>query len=303
VSDERLLIVGTGAMGCLFAGLLADVGEVILLGTWKEGIEAVRSHGVRLLTAAGERRLPVGATDDPQEVAGVGQALVLVKAWQTPRAGTQLVGCLAPDGVALSLQNGLGNWEVLRAALGEARAAVGVTRTGATMLAPGVVRVGGLGPTTLGENPRLDRLRHRLKAAGLDVEQVDDPTGALWGKLAVNAGINPVSALLRLCNGELTERPGAREVMRQAATEVQGVAEALGIALPFADAAAEAESAARASGNNQSSMLQDVLRGARTEIDAINGVVVRMAETVGAPTPINRMLWRLVSALTEGSPG
>lgn len=300
MNDDRLLIVGTGAMACLFAGLLAEVADVTLLGTWATGVQALRSGGVRLQTEAGERTMRVRATDDPRTCAGVRRALVLVKAWQTPRAAVQLGQCLAPDGVALSLQNGLGNWETLCEGLGDVRAAAGVTRMGATLLAPAVVSTGGRGLTSLGAHPRLGEVQRLLQSAGLEVERVDDLASLLWGKLAVNAGINPVSALLRLRNGELPERPGARAVMRQAATEAQAVAEAIGIALPFADAAAQAESAARASGNNQSSMLQDVLRGARTEIDAINGAVVRMAETAGAQAPVNRLLWQLVSALNEG---
>ena len=292
-----MLIVGTGAMACVFAGLLAGRSEVVLLGTWPEGIEAVNASGIRLLTDDGERTLRVLATDDPRACFGVRQALVLVKAWQTARAAAQLKQCLAQEGVALSLQNGLGNWEALRMALGEARAAAGVTRMGATLLAPGVVRLGGRGPTTLGNHPRLDPLQRRLRLAGLEVERVDDLEGILWGKLAVNAAINPVAALLRLSNGEIAARAGARAVMRGAAAEVQAVAEAAGIRLPFGDAAEQAEAAARASAGNLSSMLQDVLRGARTEIDAINGAVVRAAGTVGADAPINRTLWHLISAL------
>jgi len=297
VNNERLLIVGTGAMACLFAGVLADVAEVMLLGTWAAGVQTMRSAGVRLQTEAGERILRVGATDDPGTCVGVRQALVLVKAWQTPRAAAQLKECLAPDGVALSLQNGLGNWEALRDCLGEERVAAGVTRMGATLLAPGVVRLGGRGPTTVGDHPRLGPLQERLQAAGLEVERVEDLASVLWGKLAVNAAINPVAALLRLSNGEIAARPGARAVMRGAAAEVQAVAEAAGILLPFPDAAEQAELAARASADNQSSMLQDVLRGARTEIDAINGAVVRAAGSVGADAPINRTLWHLIAAL------
>lgn len=300
MKDERVLIVGTGAMGCVFAGLLAERSEVVLLGTWPEGIQAVNTSGIRLLTNGGEQTVRVLATDDPRACLGVRQAIVLVKSWQTARAAAQLKQCLAQDGVALSLQNGLGNWDVLRMALGEARAAAGVTRMGATLLAPGVVLLGGRGPTTLGNHPRLSPLQRRLRSAGLDIERVDDLEGVLWGKLAINAAINPVAALLRLPNGELARRPAARAVMRQAATEVEAVAEALGIRLPFPDAAEQAEAAARASADNHSSMLQDVLRGARTEIEAINGAVVRMAETAGAQAPVNRLLWQLVSAL--GSP-
>ncbi len=298
MADEPVLIVGTGAMACLFAGLLSSRAEVTLLGTWSEGVEALRSGGIQLETEAGRQACRVRATQDPAACAGMRLALVLVKAWQTPRAARQLAQCLAADGVALSLQNGLGNLEALQGALGEERSAAGVTRMGATLLGPGHVRLGGRGPTILGEHRRIGPPVVLLRGAGLAIERVADLEGALWGKLAVNAGINPVAALLRLSNGEIVARPGAADVMRRAAREAQAVAEALGIRLPFPDAGEQAEQAALASADNQSSMLQDVLRGARTEIDAINGAVVRSGQPFGIPTPVNHNLWRLVSSLT-----
>jgi 2-dehydropantoate 2-reductase len=284
--------------------MLVDSADVLLLGSWREGIQALNSSGIRLISESGERTVRVAATDDPRACADVRMALVLVKAGQTARAAAQLQDCLASDGVALSLQNGLGNWERLSQVLGESRAAAGVTRMGATLVAPGIIRSGGRGLTTLAAHPRLDPLYRLMQSAGLPLEWVDDLTAALWGKLAVNAAINPVAALLRLRNGELTERPGARAVMDQAAGEAQAVAEALGIRLPYPGAAEQARLAAQASAGNQSSMLQDVLRGVPTEIDAINGAVVRAAEAAGVPAPVNRTLWRLVSALAPGeTPG
>ncbi|MCJ7512576.1 MAG: 2-dehydropantoate 2-reductase [Anaerolineales bacterium] len=298
MNDEAVLVVGTGAMACLFAGLLSAQAEVVMLGTWSEAVRAIRSGGVRLESEAGLQTCRPSATDNPRDCLGVRQALVLVKAWQTPRAAAQLAECLAPEGVALSLQNGLGNLEALGAALGDERAAGGVTRMGATLLGPGRVRVGGRGPTTVADHRRIGSLDRYLRAAGLEVERVADVTSVVWGKLAVNAGINPVAALLRVMNGEVAARPGAAAIVRQAAQEVQAVARALGIELPFEDAGEQALAAARASAENQSSMLQDVLRGARTEIDAINGAVVRLAQAAGAQAPVNQVLWRLVSALT-----
>lgn len=298
MSDERVLIVGSGAMACLFGGLLASVAEVTLLGTWKEGVQAVRSGGIRLEDEKGVRTVHVLATDDPAMCAGSPQALVLVKAWQTGRAAQQLEAALAPDGLALTLQNGLGNLEILQRRLGVERVACGVSRRGATLVGPGHIRIGGSGPTVLEQDARLDGLAELFEQAGLKVERVEDANAAIWGKLAVNAGINPLAALLRVTNGALAEQPQAQSVMRQAALEVQAVAAALGIALPYADAGEEAVRAAMASAHNLSSMLQDVLRGARTEVDAINGAVVGVGEEVGVETSVNRVLWELVTALT-----
>ncbi|MGZ6989381.1 MAG: ketopantoate reductase family protein, partial [Thermoanaerobaculia bacterium] len=176
-----------------------------------------------------------------------------------------------------------------------ARAHLGVTAVGATLLGPGHVRTGGDGPTQIA-GP--DLLAEVLRSAGFDSRAVDAAQGAslAWGKLAVNAGINALSAILNVPNGELLARPEARRLMEQAANEVAAVARAKGIALPFADAAAEARRVAAATASNLSSMLQDVRRGAPTEVEAINGAVVREGVRAGVPTPVNEELRRLVAA-------
>jgi 2-dehydropantoate 2-reductase len=129
---------------------------------------------------------------------------------------------------------------------------------------------------------------------------VADPDGLLWGKLAINAAINPLTALLGVENGALLERPAARVLLRELACETAAVAAALGIRLPQADPAAAAESVAQKTAANRSSMLQDIERGAPTEIDAICGAIVRAGEQAGVPTPVNRTIWRLVKAVEEG---
>jgi 2-dehydropantoate 2-reductase len=207
-----------------------------------------------------------------------------------------LAECLAPSGVALTLQNGLGNLEALQQVLGAERAALGVTTTGATLLGPGLVRVGGTGPTYIGHHPRLEPYVPLFRQAGFEVEVEGDVESLLWGKLAVNAGINPLTALLRLVNGALVDEPEARALMGEAAQETAVVATALGVDLPYVDAALQAEEIARRTGSNRSSMLQDILRGAPTEIDAINGAVADTGERLGVATPVNRTLWRLVRA-------
>ncbi|MCW5875529.1 MAG: 2-dehydropantoate 2-reductase [Anaerolineales bacterium] len=298
-NPELVLIVGTGALGCLFAARLAAAGHPVgLLGTWPEGIEALNRDGVTLLDAAGgAQNWPVRASTQPADFAGSRLALVLVKAWQTGRAAAQLAECLAPDGLALTLQNGLGNREALAAALSEARVAYGVITAGATLVAPGQVRRGGEGRITLAAQPGLERLATILAAAGFEVQQAEDVAGLAWSKLAINAAINPLSALLGVPNGELLARPSARQLCRQLAQEVAAVAAAQGIALTHADPAAAAEEVAGRTAGNLSSMLQDVRRGAPTEIDAICGAVVRAARAAGQPAPVNETVWKLVSAL------
>jgi 2-dehydropantoate 2-reductase len=136
-----------------------------------------------------------------------------------------------------------------------------------------------------------------LQKAGFLVEVVPDPVSLLWGKLVINAAINPLTALLRVTNGALLERPAARELMREASLEAASVARMQGITLPYPDPVLAVEEVARNTSANVSSMLQDVLRGTITEIDSINGAIVRIGEQLGVPTPIHRMFWQLVSSL------
>jgi 2-dehydropantoate 2-reductase len=294
--SDAILILGTGALATLFAARLAAAGvSVSMLGAWPEGLAALREKGVQV--DGDDGAFPVYATDDPAECKDCRLALVLVKAWQTERAARQLSACLAEDGVALTLQNGLGNDTILARAIGLPRVARGVTTLGAALLAPGLVRPGGEGPVTLEAHARLPALEGLLKRAGFTVNMVADVQSLVWGKLVVNSAINPLTALLRVKNGELLETPAALGLMKDLAYETAGVAKALGVRLPFDNPQGAVEEVAQRTAANQSSMLQDVLRGAPTEIDAINGAVVRLAEENHLPVPVNRTVWSLVKAL------
>jgi len=292
------LIVGTGALATLFAARLSAAGHsVTMLGTWKSGLDALRKTGARLVDSNGmERIYRVRATDDPLECAGARYALVLVKAWQTERAARQLRQCLAEDGLAVTLQNGLGNRETLARDLGEARVLLGSTTTGATLLGPGLVRAGGEGVISIERNQAAGPLEAALQSAKFNLQVVDDAQSLVWGKLVINAAINPLTALLRVANGELLTRPAAREVMGALARETAAVAEAERVHLPFGNPVHAAEDVARKTAANHSSMFQDIRRGAPTEIDAICGAVTRRGEHHGVATPYNRACWKLVRA-------
>jgi len=296
---NNILIVGTGALASLFAARLTQAGyKITMLGTWQEGLNALNQNGVRLMDANGdEHSYPVHATDDPRECMDVKHAIVLVKAWQTERVAHQLKECLSKDGIALTLQNGLGNRETLSQSLGLDRVALGSTTTGATLLGPGFVKAGGEGVVSLERNQSLGPLEAALQSGGFKTQVVDDAMSLIWGKLVINAAINPLTALLRVKNGELLDRPSAREMMRELAMETANVARAEAVTLPFDDPVKTAEEVAYKTATNTSSMLQDVLRGAPTEIDAICGAVVKAAEKYGIQTPVNRVCWQLVKAL------
>src|ERR1019366_5941634 len=230
----RIHILGTGALACLFGARLTRVAHVTLAGTWTEGIAAVAKSGIVLQTPDGEETFDAAAVHLGTPLSRADLVLVLVKAWQTDHVASEVPALTARNGHVLTLQNGLGNVEKLGA-----RAYLGVTAVGATLLGPGHVRTGGDGPTHIA-GP--DLLAEVLRSAGFDSRAVDAAQGAslAWGKLAVNAGINAVSAILNVSNGELLARPEARRLMGQAANEVAAVASAKGIALPFSEAAGAA---------------------------------------------------------------
>jgi 2-dehydropantoate 2-reductase len=293
---DPLLILGTGALATLFAARLSSVGvAVTMLGTWQQGVTALSNEGARLDGAAAAK---VRATDNPKDCRGMKHALVLVKAWQTERAASQLLECLAEDGLAVTLQNGLGNDELLAGILGWSRVGRGVTTLGATLLAPGQVHLGGEGPVVLEAHPRLSTLEEMLRVANFNIQNVTDARPLVWGKLVLNAAINPLTALLRVKNGGLLENSSSCVLMGELAGEAALVAKACGIELPFQDPVSEVDAVARNSADNISSMLQDIRRGAQTEVDAINGMIVRLGEEKGVPVPVNRTIWHLVSALS-----
>jgi 2-dehydropantoate 2-reductase len=301
MGEPDLLILGTGAMACLFAARLSAAGvKVKMLGTWAAGLTALSQQGVRVVELNGEERVyPVQATSDPSAWAGASRALVLVKAWQTEQSAQQLLKCLHPDGLVLTLQNGDGNYEKLCHVLGVRRVALGATTLGATLLGPGKVRPAGEGVITLGIHAQLKPISEMLGKAGFVVETVTDIQSVQWGKMVINTAINPLTAILRVPNGALLTKPNARAVMASAAREAAAVAVAKGVQLPYPDPVVAVETIARRTSANYSSMLQDILRGAPTEVDFITGAIVRVGEITGVATQVNRTLWRLVKAIGE----
>jgi 2-dehydropantoate 2-reductase len=286
----NIILFGTGAMACLFGARLSRVAQVTLIGTWTEGIAAIRKRGILFEDFYESRTAPVRAEYLGTPLAPVDLAFVLVKSWQTERIAKSIQAYLNPDGIAVSLQNGIGNVELL----GD-RAFAGATAEGATLLGPGHVRSGGSGPTHVVAPEWVVEL---LRSAGFDCRRCSpaEAEGLLWGKLSVSCGINALTALLRVPNGALPKNPDAARLMVRAADECARVARSRGIELPFPEPGMHVKEVAEKTAANQSSMLQDLLRGAPTECDAIHGAVVREGNRLGVPTPVNEMLWHLVRA-------
>ncbi len=332
----RVAIVGAGAMGSLLAGLLrvspflSDNDEIWLVGgdSTKEHLEAIATDGLRfevrpnvaallpppILARLQNPVIGLHLTQDPVLAYPCDLAVVLVKSYRTTQAGQQVAHLLAPGGLVLSLQNGLGNVETLTALLHDSPTQVthGSSLLGASLTRPGPVVMGGLGSTTLGTTPTLT-MAHRqtlewfkqaMTQAGAAVNITDNVQSIIWGKLVVNCAVNPIAALLDVTNGTLLEHGATRQLLSQVALEVAAVARAAHITLPFPDAEAPAQAmrAAQINADNICSMVQDLRKHRPTEIEAINGAVVREATRLGLDVPVNRTLTELIRA-REKLPG
>ena len=301
---DEILIVGSGAMATLFAARLSSAGfRVSILGTWLEGLNAYQHSGARLINTDGsEHVFPVDVISSDHHSKKFRFAIILVKSWQTRLTANTMVKWLEDDGLCLTLQNGLGNREILEDSLGSKRVVVGVTTTGGTLLEPGRVLSGGEGIITIEEHAGLEPLVEMLQNAGFKVSLVAEAASLLWGKLVISSAINPLSAILRVRNGQLVENPEISALMAELALETSSVAGALDVRLPYDDPVEASLEVARRTASNNSSMLQDVLRGAPTEIEAINGAIWNLGKTQGIATPFNAMMTRLIRAIVSKSP-
>jgi 2-dehydropantoate 2-reductase len=309
----HVAVVGIGAMGCLFGAKLSQVAQVTLVGSWPAQLAALRERGLRFIGPDGRSQTHhLTVTDDPQTTVPADLALILVKSHQTAQAAKTAHQLLSPHGVALTLQNGLGNLAKLTAVLGSHRANLGITSEGAALLEPGVVRHAGTGHTYIADSSETasaepvetavppQKIVELFQAAGFQTSLAANTEGLVWGKLAINAGINPLTAVLQVPNGFLAQNATARQLMTRAAQEVAAVAAAQNIQLPFADAAAQALAVAQATAANRSSMWQDLLNGRPTEIGAICGAVVAVGRKYGVPTPVNLVLQTAVQQAEQG---
>lgn len=294
-------------MGSLFAARLSAVAEVVMIGTWPEQLAAL-TKGLTLIDASGNKSLHTfPATGDLREVPPVDMALILTKSYQTARAARQAAVLLSresPINLALTLQNGAGNYERLKADLGANRAFAGVTSQAAGIVAPGVVQDTGPGPVHLGGLPqqleKVNQLLEIFSRAGFETHHSENIQSLIWGKLAVNAGINPLTAILGCRNGYLTRNKTARDLMFRLALETAAAASAQNIPLPYPDVAQHVLDVAQATRANQSSMLRDVLRNSPTEIDAICGEVIRQGKQHGVPVPANTLIFNYIKEIEKG---
>lgn len=295
----RVLVLGTGALGCTFAARLAraHVASVAVAGRWAAALDAVATRGIAVDDGVSCWQVPVAArtlTQVDEDAADL--VLVLVKSHQTASVARIAARAAGSAGLVLTLQNGMGNREILTAA--GCRAAAGVTTVGATLVGTAFVRCFA-GETVLGGPPSLQRWADVFTAAGLPCRVEADADVLLWRKLAVNCAINGWTARLGLTNGALVARDDLRPVVLATAREVAAVAAARGHHL--GDVESMVLDVARRTASNRSSMLQDVARGAPTEVDALCGFVAREGRATGVPTPWNAALLAAVQTIQQAA--
>jgi 2-dehydropantoate 2-reductase len=309
----KIGIVGAGAMGSLYGGKLAQAGaEVLLFDISRAHVEAVNASGLTIEGMDGKTAVVrLKATVVPADLADADVLLIFVKSSATAAAARQFAGLAKAGAIAVTLQNGLGNEQILRDAFGAERTAAGVTSQGATFVGPGRVRHAGVGPTHLcmsdRANQKLAPLAEALNRAGFETHLEKSIDSLVWSKLVINVGINALTALTGLPNGRLLDFPQTRALMADLVAEAVRVAQARGIPLSYSEPLTMVYTVAEKTGRNRSSMLQDFDRRRPTEIDFINGAILREAESLGLEAPVNRTVTRLIQALDalhaeEGKP-
>jgi 2-dehydropantoate 2-reductase len=295
----KIGIVGAGAIGLAFAAGLARVHDVVLLARRSAVAEKIARDGVAVEAGDGAvTRVAVRATTDPRSFADRDGVIVAVKAYATTDALAPLRGLLPAHALVATVQNGIDNVDVARAALPGARVVAGSTTQGDVLLGDGRVRTVNRGTTTFARDdaaaPTSDDLANAFLAAGLDARVADDVSLLLWRKLVIVAAINPLGALTGSPNGAIVTDPDLVPVARALAAEAAAVAHAEDV--DPGDAWAAVEAAARATAANRNSMLQDLDAGRPTEIDAISGAILRRARTHGVAVPVTETILRLVRA-------
>ena len=300
----KVAIIGAGAMGSLFGALLAEGGhEVWLCDIWQDQIRALKQSGLKIESEGETRNVRLNATGDPRQIGESELVLIFVKSTQTDSAAESAALLAGQNGWVMTLQNGMGNAETIAKHTPSNRILAGTTAHGATMLEAGSIRHAGAGPTTVGmwaggekEFQIARQIADQFTQAGIESTAVEAVRPVIWDKLLVNVGINAITALTGIKNGQILDLVLTRELSRAAVEEAASVAQAQGIEIRQ-DPAAHVFKVAAATAANRSSMGQDVDHRRPTEIKAINGFVVREADRMGLAAPVNRALTALVETM------
>jgi 2-dehydropantoate 2-reductase len=297
----RIAVLGAGAVGCYFGGMLARAGHAVALIGRPAHVDAIRADGLRLEARAFDERIAVEASTAPQAVRGAELVLFCVKSMASEEAASEMASFLEPGALVLNLQNGVDNAERIQSRIRQP-VIPAVVYVATEMAGPGHVKHHGRGDLVIGSLdsslPRaaLEQVKQVFGAAGVPVALSENVLGELWAKLVVNCAYNALSAITQLPYGAMIQGAGIREVMDDVVEEALAVAKASGVRMAD-DMLARTYAIAEAMPAQYSSTAQDLARGKPTEIDHLNGYLVRRGEALSVPTPVNRVLHALVQLL------
>ena len=300
----KTVIIGAGAMGSLFGGLLSFTGEEVwLVDIWKEHIHTIRSKGLSMEEKGKIQTITLNATVDVTSLGKADLVLYFVKTYHTEKAVSDSLALEKEDTLFLTLQNGLGNEETICRQVDRKKVLLGVTGHGATLLAPGHIRHAGWGKTYVGEldgkiTDRINQIAQMFRKAGFETEVSPHIHDLVWEKLFVNVGINPLAAITGLKNGQLLDYPETLRLSEALVSEAIEVAKRRGIQIE-GNPIDRVKAVIEATRENRCSMGQDLDYKRRTEIDAINGAIVREAKQLGIPVPYNQMITDLIKVIEK----
>ncbi len=291
-------VMGAGAVGCFFGGMLARAGHRVVLIGRPAHVDAIQRHGLHLQAKSFDEHIALQASTEASAAAGAELVLFCVKSTDTEAAGVQLRPYLAPGALLLTLQNGVDNAERLQHVV-DHEVASAVVYVATEMAGAGHVLHHGRGELVIAPSSRSAEVARQFTAAGLPTDVSANVRGALWAKLILNCAYNALSAIARIPYGRLVLAPGVKEVMRDVVAECRAVAAADGVVLP-PDVDAAVRRIAETMPTQFSSTAQDLMRGKPSEIDHLNGYVLQRGEALGVPTPANRVLHTLVKLVELG---
>jgi len=298
----KIAVIGAGAMGSLFGALLAESGvSVRLYDIWAEHVKAINEKGLGIELDGKTRSVSLNATTDKGQIGKADLAIIFVKSTQTGDAARVASELVSDTGFVLTLQNGMGNADIIAEVIDPGMIIAGTTSHGATMLGPGLIRHAGTGPTVIGmwsgnEKAGIQKIADVFNKAGIITETADDIRSVVWKKLIINVGINAITALTGIKNGMILDLSATKALVRTAVEEAMEVARTRGVKMPD-DMVEHVFQVAEATRANRSSMGQDVDNKRQTEINAINGAVVREARKLGINVPVNQTLTTLIETL------
>ena len=297
----QVAVIGAGAVGCYYGGLLLKAGHDVTFIGRQPHVDTINAHGLLLDTKTFNGRLPARAATDTTNLVPPDLVLFCVKSADTETAGASLAGRLRPETAVLSLQNGVDNAERLSAVTGHAVIPV-VVYVGSEMAGPGHVRHHGGGGLAIGPSTGSEALAQMFQAAGVNITIADDIGKTLWSKLIINCAFNALSAVAGISYGPMLEVEGTRDVVTRVVQEATAVARASGVAIPD-DLLAQILNIPTLMPNQMSSTAQDLARGKPSEIDFLNGHVVRKGAELGIATPTNQALQLMVKLAERAKEG